>query len=413
MATSDKTTSGQSVSPAKRSWDRLLRNKPAVFGMITIILAIVLAILGYLVTPDATPNANDQILQITNKAPGFTTKLLKVRKNREINYRNVFDKMMYGQQNPYDLLPIGQFRFTDSSVIVDQYTREGGKTKTKEFGLANVVYPLAIEDEDESKLESGAMQFTTFENEQKQIVVEKLQKKVEQQHIENRTFYLGTDKFGRDILSRLVIGVRISLSVGLVAVVISLIIGITIGAMAGYFRGVLDDILMWLINVIWSIPALLLVFAITLALGKGFWQIFVAVGLTMWVEVARIIRGQFLSLREMQFVEAAQSMGFSNLRTISRHILPNVIGPLSVIAAANFATAILVEAGLSFLGIGVQPPIPSWGGMLNENYGYIIGNNPFLAIIPGLAIMIMVLAFNLIGNGLRDAMDVRTSTSGK
>jgi len=413
MAATDKATSAQSVSPAKRSRDRLLRNKPAVFGMVTIVLAIVVAILGYLITPDATPNANDQILQITNKAPGFTTTLLKVRKNRSIEFRNVFNKMVYGQQHPYDLLPIGDYRFTDSSIIVDQYTRKGGTLKTKEFGLADVANPLSIEVGQGSELKKGAIQFTTFNNEQKQIAVAKLQQQIEQQHIENRTFYLGTDKFGRDILSRLMIGVRISLSVGLVAVVISLVIGITIGAMAGYFRGFLDDVLMWLINVIWSIPALLLVFAITLALGKGFWQIFVAVGLTMWVEVARIIRGQFLSLREMQFVEAAKSMGFSHLRTISRHILPNVVGPLSVIAAANFATAILVEAGLSFLGIGVQPPIPSWGGMLNENYGYIIGNNPFLAIIPGLAIMMMVLAFNLIGNGLRDAMDVRTSTAGK
>jgi peptide/nickel transport system permease protein len=166
---------------------------------------------------------------------------------------------------------------------------------------------------------------------------------------------------------------------------------------------------MWFINVIWSVPTLLLVFAMTLALGKGFWQIFIAVGLTMWVEAARIVRGQFLSLREMQYVEAAHSLGYSHFRTIMLHILPNTVGPLAVIAATNFASAIIVEAGLSFLGIGVQPPKPSWGGMLNENYGYIIGENPFLAIIPGIAIMLMVLAFNFVGNGLRDAMDVKTS----
>jgi len=161
--------------------------------------------------------------------------------------------------------------------------------------------------------------------------------------------------------------------------------------------------------VVWAIPTLLLVFAIALALGRGFWQIFVAVGLTMWVDAARVIRGQVMSLREMLYIEAARSLGFSHFRTILLHILPNVLGPLMVVAAANFATAILIEAGLSFLGIGVQPPTPSWGGMLSENYGYIIGANPFLAIIPGLAIMLMVLAFNVVGNGLRDALDVRTS----
>jgi peptide/nickel transport system permease protein len=164
---------------------------------------------------------------------------------------------------------------------------------------------------------------------------------------------------------------------------------------------------MWLINVIWSIPTLLLVFAMTLVLGKGFWQVFIAVGLTMWVSVARIIRGQVLSIRELEYIEAAKALGFTNLRIISRHILPNVLGPVMVIAASNFATAIVIEAGLSFLGVGVQAPQPSWGLMIKENYNFIITHNPMLAIIPGISIMILVLSFNLLGNGLRDALDVK------
>ena len=164
---------------------------------------------------------------------------------------------------------------------------------------------------------------------------------------------------------------------------------------------------MWLVNVIWSVPTLLLVFAITLALGKGFWQVFIAVGLTMWVNVARIIRGQVLALRELPFIEATRALGFGHTRTIGRHILPNILGPVMVVAAGNFATAIVVEAGLSFLGVGVQPPQPSWGLMIKENYNFIITHNPLLALAPGVAIMLVVLAFNLLGNGLRDAMDVR------
>jgi peptide/nickel transport system permease protein len=202
----------------------------------------------------------------------------------------------------------------------------------------------------------------------------------------------------------------VSLSVGLVAVVISLFIGILLGAVAGYFRGWTDDVVMWLINVVWSVPSLLLVFALTIAIGKGFWQIFIAVGLTLWVSVARLIRGQVMSVREMQYIEAARALGYSHMRIIFRHILPNILGPVLVIAANNFAAAIIIEAGLSFLGIGVQPPTPSWGLMLKENYGFIITHNPFLAIVPGLAIMVMVLAFNLVGNGLRDAMDVKGKT---
>jgi ABC-type dipeptide/oligopeptide/nickel transport system permease subunit len=167
---------------------------------------------------------------------------------------------------------------------------------------------------------------------------------------------------------------------------------------------------MWFINVIWSIPTLLLVFAITLALGKGFWQVFIAVGLTMWVNVARLVRGQVLAVREMEYIEATRALGFSGARTIVKHIWPNIIGPVVVIAASNFASAIVIEAGLSFLGVGVQPPQPSWGLMIKENYNFIITNNPMLALAPGFAIMILVLAFNLLGNGLRDAMNVRGKT---
>ena len=202
-------------------------------------------------------------------------------------------------------------------------------------------------------------------------------------------------------------GVRVSLGVGLVTVIISLTIGLSLGSLAGYFRGRADDIITWFMNVIWGIPTLLLVFAITLVLGKGFWQVFIAVGLTMWVSVARLVRGQILNVRELEYVEAAKALGFSNTRIIARHIIPNIIGPVMVIAASNFASAIVIEAGLSFLGVGVQPPQPSWGLMVKENYNFIITQNPMLALAPGFAIMLLVLAFNLFGNGLRDALNVR------
>jgi len=223
----------------------------------------------------------------------------------------------------------------------------------------------------------------------------------------NKKYWFGTDRYGRDVWSRLVLGTRVSLAVGFIAVLLSISIGLFLGASAGYFGGKVDALIVWLINVVWSIPTLLLVFAITFILGKGFWQIFIAVGLTMWVGTARLIRGQVMGLKELDYVQAAKTMGFSDARIIFKHILPNVIGPTIVLAASNFATAILIEAGLSFLGIGVQPPTASWGLMIKENYNFIITNRPMLAIVPGIAIMIIVLAFNLLGNGLRDAFDVK------
>jgi peptide/nickel transport system permease protein len=222
-----------------------------------------------------------------------------------------------------------------------------------------------------------------------------------------KTFLLGTDHLGRDILSRLIIGTRVSLAVGLIAVLVSVLIGLVLGTISGYFGKSTDTVIMWLINVCWSIPTLLLVFAFTIAMGKGFWQIFIAIGLTLWVNVARLVRGQVMSIRKALYIDAARVMGFSSSRIIIRHILPNIIGPLLVITISNFSTAIVMEAGLSFLGIGIQSPTPSWGLMIKENYTFIITDKAFLAIVPGISMMLLVLAFNLVGNGLRDAFDVK------
>jgi ABC-type dipeptide/oligopeptide/nickel transport system permease subunit len=341
-----------------------------VFSFYFIVLVGLVSVFAYVFAPDDSQYANQMHLAIHSKRPGFKVTMLTIPSKIKVN-QSGFDRLFFGKKNTDTEIPISAFEIKDTVLIYKEYASDGleGAEKT----IKRSAFP---------------------NNSPKDFIQEK-------------SFLFGTDKYGRDLISRVLVGARISFFIGFVAVMISLLIGIFMGSIAGYFGGKVDAIIMWIINVTWSIPTLLLVIAITLALGKGFWQVFIAVGLTMWVEVARVVRGQIISAKEMQYVTAARALGFNDFRIITKHILPNILAPVIVISAANFAAAILIESGLSFLGIGAQPPMASWGAMIKDHYNYIILGKPYLAIIPGLCIMSLVMAFMLIGNALRDALDVK------
>ncbi|WP_127846724.1 ABC transporter permease [Psychroflexus aestuariivivens] len=354
----------------------LQKFKKNLWGVLSfwyILLCLFIGIFAYVLSPDDSQNANMMALSIHSQPPGFSCQVLEIPNQNES--KSYLSNFFFGKESPNEIIPINDFRINNDTL---HYL---------EYGIND----RALEN---------SISLEKFENLKKSEVAS--------QYIYQKTFLLGTDKYGRDLLSRMLIGIRISFSVGFISVFISLVLGIFLGAVSGYFGGKIDAAIMWLINVTWSIPTLLLVIAITLALGKGFWQVFIAVGLTMWVEVARVVRGQVMSVKSAQYVTAARALGFGDFRIISKHILPNILAPVIVISAANFAAAILIESGLSFLGIGAQPPTPSWGAMIKDHYSYIILGKAYLAIIPGLGIMSLVMAFMLIGNALRDALDVKT-----
>ena len=361
----------QSNSLTILALQKFKKNFWGVFSMAIIICIGFLSIFAYVFAPDASINANQMHLSIHSRSPNFEVQMLTIPSGIASN-QNLFSKLFFGQDNTDTEIPIQSYKVNTNMLSYIEYASNG---------LAGL----------EKHIELSKFPNNDFKN-----------------YIDNRSFIFGTDKYGRDYLSRILIGSRISFFIGFVAVFISLIIGLLMGSLAGYYGGKIDAFIMWIINITWSIPTLLLVIAITLALGKGFWQVFIAVGLTMWVEVARVVRGQIISAKEMQYVTAARALGYNDYRIITKHILPNIFGPLIVISAANFAAAILIESGLSFLGIGAQPPMASWGAMIKDHYNYIILGKPYLALIPGLCIMLLVMAFMLIGNALRDALDVKS-----
>lgn len=357
-----------SASLDNLAWRRFRKNRLAIVSLIVIAIFSLIAILGYLITPDHTPYCNQQYLELATQKPfSKATFVCIADSNTAAKQRpGLLKRMLFGEPLPYTAIPIYRHQSVGDSILIETYTN-------------------AVPNDGDIQLyhKSQVLKF------------------------EQRTFVLGTDRYGRDVLSQIMIGSRVSLSIGFVAILIALLIGITLGAIAAYYGKWVDNLIMLFINIVWSIPTVLLVIAITFALGKGFWQVFVAVGLTMWVDIARVVRGQVFSIKEKEYIEATRALGFSTARTIFRHILPNIMGSVIVIAASNFASAILLEAGLSFLGIGVHPPMPSWGAMVKENYGYILLDSAYLAFIPGIAIMIIVLAFMLLGNGIRDALDIK------
>ena len=347
-----------------------LNNLGIILSLGFIFLCFLISIFSYLIIPDKSKFSNQMHLPIHSKEPGFKADFILVP-NENSDKQSSIDKFFNGENHPNNEILISDFNQVPNGIEYSDYNSE------KKF-ISYDQFPSNLEYD--------------------QII---------NKYIKTRSYIFGTDNYGRDVFGRVILGTRVSISIGIISVLISLLIGMFIGLISGFYGGYIDKISMMIINIFWSIPTLLLVIAFSLALGKGFWQVYVAVGLTMWVEVARVVRGQVISEKNKDYITATKVLGFSDFRVFYYHLIPNIIGPILIISAANFASAILIESGLSFLGIGTQPPMPSWGSMIKDNYQYIILGKEYLAIIPGLAIMLLVTSFMFLGNNLEEYYKAR------
>lgn len=409
----------QRHSPRALAWKRFRRNIPAMIGLGWLLICGFVALFAYPLMPDDTHNGNFQIIQLPKQAPGTEYTLLLKPNLAQQPFPRMLGYLIDGLPDNYTPTAVASLESIQLHHDTLTYIDHLGKPQATLLPM----WMLDIEQEGEwptrwKEMDGKPYLYSATEtqilihyagigsNGNTSMMFNSLVDRFWEENVVHRHFWLGSDASGRDVLSRLILGTRLSLGIGLMAVLVSLLLGVTLGALAGFFRGRVDQVIMWFVSVVWSIPTLLLAIALAFVMGKGTWQLFVVIGVSSWVEVARLVRGQIFAVREMQFVEATRALGYTWPRAIVKHILPNILSPLIIVAAANFASAILMEAGLSFLGVGVQPPVPSWGSMIKEGYAQIMFDSGiWLAIFPGLAMILVVISLNLVGFGLRDALD--------
>lgn len=360
------------------SLKRLKRDKIAILGGVIIVLMVLLSVFAPLIAP------YDPNMQFNNGTTAYGMPLpLNSYSKKIVAVRNNTDS---------DFTVRSSIVFTDSENKIK--FRTVGNTRSKK-GEATVEFPVS----------PVSMKDSYINSEMNIITSDRVNSEFKSMTLKNdKHFILGTDSSGRDSLSRLIWGARVSLQVGMLSIGVATIIGILMGLISGYFGGWVDMVIMRFTDIMMSVPDLLLVMAIVAIKGPSLWIIVVSIGVVSWTGIARLVRSQVFTVKEMEYVEAAKACGAGSGTILFKHLLPNVIAPVIVIATMGIAGAIMTEAALSFLGFGVKVPTSSWGSMVNEGLGFF-RDAAWVPIIPGVAIAISVFAFNLFGDGVRDAID--------
>lgn len=333
------------------------------FPLFIIGIYFIATVFPYRIITDRTENANSQIIEFARLPPGTIVSGLKIMPRQQPSFFSGWINPVQNEIIFYPILKNTIWNVVSDTLIFDDYN-----------GINRRIYLV------------------------NQIV-----------KLDERIYFFGSDSFGRDVFSRLVLGTRVSFSIGVFAGLFSLIIGLGIGLISGYFGSWTDKICNWFISIIWSFPSILLAILLSFSFGKGYYQLVFAISLTLWVELARIVRGQVIALKESLYIQSARVLGFSSLRILMRHLLPNIVGPVIIITVSNISTAVLLESGLSFLGMGLPAPVPSWGSMLFEGYTFLaMEQGKWLAFFPAFALSILILNFYWLGGILRDKLDVKS-----
>lgn len=378
------------------AWKRLKRDKIAILGGIIIIFTIIAAFLAKFIAP------YDPVVQFNNGTTSFGMPFPPQSHSKKL----IFSRK--DSNDEFSILP--SLIFKDTNATFSYRTVGITKVKKGDTSIEVLVAPVGVNDV--TKLSSVDMKADFKEDPSRKELVNKINANFDSIKMENdKYFILGTDKQGRDTFSRLIWGAQVSLEVGMISIFFATIIGIVMGLLSGFFGGWVDMLVMRITDIMMSMPDLLLVMALVSVIpqqenksAQGVGIIIFSIAIISWTGIARLVRSQVFTVKEMEYVEASKAAGSSDFYILFKHVLPNVVAPVIVISTMSIASAIMTEASLSFLGFGVKPPTPSWGSMVNEGLEFF-KDAPWVPIIPGAAIAISVFAFNLFGDGVRDALD--------
>lgn len=367
-------------------------DKLCVATAVFILLFLIIGSFCYVLIPDNTEFAGRKCIPIGNQPPGFEVKMLRMVNNRPPEPQTFLSRIFQGVRSNETLIPITSSNYEGTDIVVREFSASGDSSFVSRFNIADVVYAVNLEKKIIER--NGGLFFETAYGAAVEESISDLQAIIDGQNLVGKKFLLGTDRYGRDVLSRLVAATRATVFTAIFATTLSLVAGLFFGLLAGLLRSRVKIFISWLMRSLASFPGMLLLGALMFTFGNGFFELFIAAACVLWVQVASVVLSRITAVQKQKFIQSAEALGLSKLQILKTHILPELVKPLIACCATIFCAAVMMESGMSFLGIGLREPDPSWGAMIRENYGYIfVTGQEYKTLLPGFAILLVSFAF--------------------